>query len=82
MPDTHDDADVLWRVADGVATITLNRPERMNAWTWPMHAAFFELVDRADDDPEARAVVITGAGRRLLSGHGHGIPCRDLEDRR
>ena len=68
MPDAHDDADVLWRVADSVATITLNRPERMNAWTWPMHAAFFELVDRADDDPEVRAVVITGAGRGFCPG--------------
>jgi 2-(1,2-epoxy-1,2-dihydrophenyl)acetyl-CoA isomerase len=68
MLEAHDDGDVLWRVADGVATITLHRPERMNAWTWPMHAAFFELVDRADDDPEVRAVVITGAGRAFSSG--------------
>ncbi len=68
MPDAHDDDDVLWRVADGVATITLNRPERMNAWTWPMHSTFFELVDRADDDPEVRAVVITGSGRGFCPG--------------
>ncbi len=67
MPDAHDD-DVLWRVADGVATITLNRPERMNVWTWPMHSTFFELVDRADDDPEVRAVVITGSGRGFCPG--------------
>ena len=82
MPDAHDDDDVLWRVADGVATITLNRPERMNAWTWPMHATFFELVDRADDDPEVRAVVITGSGRGFCPGMDMEFLGRDLEDRR
>ena len=59
---------MLWHAADGVATITLNRPERMNAWTWPMQAAFFELVDRADDDPDVRAVVLTGSGRGFCPG--------------
>jgi enoyl-CoA hydratase/carnithine racemase len=68
MPDRPDDELVLWDVNDHVATITLNRPERMNAWTWPMHARFFELVDRADDDPGVRAVVLTGAGRGFCPG--------------
>lgn len=68
MPDGPDDELVLWDVTDRVATITLNRPERMNAWTWPMHARFFELVDRADDDPDVRAVVLTGSGRGFCPG--------------
>ena len=68
MPDGPADQLVLWDVADHVATITLHRPERMNAWTWPMHARFFELVDHADDDPDVRAVVLTGAGHGFCPG--------------
>lgn len=68
MPDGPDDDLVRWDVRDRVATITLHRPERMNAWTWPMHARFFELIDRADDDPDVRAVVLTGSGRGFCPG--------------
>jgi enoyl-CoA hydratase/carnithine racemase len=68
MPESHDDDAVLWHAAGGVATITLNRPERMNAWSWPMQATFFEHVDRADDDPDVRAVVLTGSGRGFCPG--------------
>jgi enoyl-CoA hydratase/carnithine racemase len=68
MPDGHDDETVLWNADDGVATITLHRPDRMNAWTWRMHEAFLGLVDRADDDPDVRAVVLTGSGRGFCPG--------------
>jgi enoyl-CoA hydratase/carnithine racemase len=68
MPEGHDDETVLWHVEDGVATITLHRPERMNAWTWPMHETFFATVDRADDDPDVRVVVLTGSGRGFCPG--------------
>jgi enoyl-CoA hydratase/carnithine racemase len=68
VPDRHTDELVLWDAADGVATITLHRPERMNAWTWTMQERFFELVDRADDDPSVRAVVLTGSGRGFCPG--------------
>jgi len=68
VPDRPDDDLVRWDVLDHVATITLHRPERLNAWTWPMHARFFELVDRADDDPGVRAVVLTGSGRGFCPG--------------
>jgi enoyl-CoA hydratase/carnithine racemase len=40
----------------------------MNAWTSAMHARFFELVDRADDEPDVRAVVLTGSGRGFCPG--------------
>ncbi len=63
-----DDAPVLCSVADGVATVTLNRPERMNAWTHAMEVAYFDLVDALDDDPDVRAVVLTGAGRGFCPG--------------
>ena len=46
---TADDV-VLYEAADGVATITLDRPDRLNAWTGPMGRAYFDALDRAADD--------------------------------
>lgn len=71
------DAPVLCDVAGGVATVTLNRPTRMNAWTYAMEVAYFDLVDALDDDPAVRAVVLTGAGR----GFCPGLDAADLSDR-
>jgi enoyl-CoA hydratase/carnithine racemase len=68
---------VLCAVADGVATVTLNRPDRMNAWTHAMEVAYFDLVDALDDDPDVRAVVLTGAGR----GFCPGLDAADLSQR-
>jgi enoyl-CoA hydratase/carnithine racemase len=62
------EAPVLCEVADGVATVTLHRPDRMNAWTYEMEVAYFDLVDALDDDPAVRAVVLTGAGRGFCPG--------------
>lgn len=59
---------VLVHKDDGVATLTLNRPERMNAWTYELEERFFDLVDEADDDPDVRALVVTGAGRGFCPG--------------
>jgi enoyl-CoA hydratase/carnithine racemase len=53
---------------DGVAVLTLNRPERRNAWSIPMERRFFALLDEAAADPAARVVVITGAGRSFCPG--------------
>ena len=55
-------------VADAVATITLNRPERLNAWTGRMHTEYRALLARATDDPGVRVVVVTGAGRGFCAG--------------
>jgi enoyl-CoA hydratase/carnithine racemase len=63
-----DDDVVLWEEADGVATLTLNRPDRMNAWTGPMEARYFDLLQRAADTPDVRAIVVTGAGRGFCPG--------------
>lgn len=68
---------VLCDVVDGVATVTLNRPDRMNAWTYAMEVAYFDLVDQLDADPAVRAVVLTGAGR----GFCPGLDAADLADR-
>jgi enoyl-CoA hydratase/carnithine racemase len=55
-------------VADSVLTITLNRPERLNAWTAQMGHELGEAFDRADADEEVRAIVVTGAGRGFCAG--------------
>ncbi|MCH5677576.1 enoyl-CoA hydratase-related protein [Streptomyces gilvus] len=59
---------ILTEVAGGVLTVTLNRPERLNAWTMEMGDAYFDVLDRADDDPGIRVVVLTGAGRGFCAG--------------
>jgi enoyl-CoA hydratase/carnithine racemase len=53
---------------DRVLTITLNRPERLNAWTETMCRELIAAFDRADTDDEVRAVVVTGAGRGFCAG--------------
>ena len=53
---------------DGVMLLTLNRPERHNAWTLEMELLYNELFDRAEHDPRVRAVVLTGAGRSFCPG--------------
>ncbi|MGB9182921.1 MAG: crotonase/enoyl-CoA hydratase family protein [Solirubrobacteraceae bacterium] len=55
-------------VDDQVLTITLNRPDRLNAWTATMGQELRDAFDRADADDEVRAVVITGAGRGFCAG--------------
>jgi len=55
-------------LADGVLQITLNRPERLNAWTPTMARELHEAFDQADADDDVRAVVVTGAGRGFCAG--------------
>jgi enoyl-CoA hydratase/carnithine racemase len=55
-------------LSDRVLTITLNRPERLNAWTATMCRELIEAFDRADADDEVRAIVVTGAGRGFCAG--------------
>ena len=55
-------------VRDRVATITLHRPERLNAWTGRMHAEYRWLLARASDDSDVRVIVVTGAGRGFCAG--------------
>src|ERR1700730_805842 len=55
-------------IADRVLTITLNRPERLNAWTATMGRELIEAFDRSDADDEVGAVVVTGAGRGFCAG--------------
>jgi enoyl-CoA hydratase/carnithine racemase len=55
-------------VAERVLTITLNRPERLNAWTATMGRELIAAFDRADVDDEVGAIIITGAGRGFCAG--------------
>jgi enoyl-CoA hydratase/carnithine racemase len=52
----------------GVAVLTFNRPERMNAWGAGMATAFYSCLDRTEADPAVRAVVVTGSGRAFCAG--------------
>lgn len=61
-------SDILFEAADGVATITLNRPEVLNSVTRPMAASLCEALRHAGDDAAIRAVVLTGAGRGFCAG--------------
>jgi enoyl-CoA hydratase/carnithine racemase len=63
-----DDELVLSSFADGILTLTLNRPDRLNAWTRAMERRYFDVLDRADDDPDVRVIVVTGAGRGFCPG--------------
>jgi enoyl-CoA hydratase/carnithine racemase len=60
--------EVRYEVADHVATLTLNAPDRMNTISGPMLQAISARLLQADADPEARCIVLTGAGRAFCAG--------------
>jgi enoyl-CoA hydratase/carnithine racemase len=59
---------ILYEVADPIATITLNRPESLNAWTPRMGAEVKHAMAQAEEDKRAVAILLTGAGRGFCSG--------------
>jgi enoyl-CoA hydratase/carnithine racemase len=59
---------VRYEVVDKVATITLDRPDRLNSWTGRMHAEYRWALAEADGDPAVRVIVVTGAGRGFCAG--------------
>src|SRR2546428_12515746 len=60
--------NILYEKAGPVATITLNRPEALNAITPQMTAELHQALDTADADAEVRAIILTGAGRAFSAG--------------
>ncbi len=59
---------VLYEVAGGVCTLTLNNPERRNSWNPDMESQYFSALDRAAADSDVRAIVLTGADRWFCPG--------------
>jgi enoyl-CoA hydratase/carnithine racemase len=59
---------ILYAVDDGILTVTLNRPDKLNAFTAGMMAELIDAFDRADADDAVRAVIVTGAGRGFCAG--------------
>jgi enoyl-CoA hydratase/carnithine racemase len=59
---------ITYDVADKIATITLNRPERLNAFTGQMMLDLIDAFGKADDDDDVRVVIVTGAGRGFCAG--------------
>ena len=73
-PDVSSQPVLLEKLEAGVMTLTLNRPERLNAFNTALHEALFAGVERAAADPDCRAVLLTGAGKGFCAG-------QDLTDR-
>ena len=68
MTDTATFTEIAYEVADGVATITLDRPDKLNAFTLEMMSELVDAFDRADADDDVRAIIVTGAGRGFCAG--------------
>lgn len=59
---------ILYEVAEHIATLTLNRPDRLNAWTPVMECEVFQALQQADADDGVRVIILTGAGRGFCAG--------------
>ncbi|MFZ1163456.1 enoyl-CoA hydratase [Mycobacterium sp.] len=60
---------VIYEVtATGVAVLTLNRPDRLNTWGGDIATAFYAGIERAEDDPDVRVIVLTGRGKAFCAG--------------
>jgi enoyl-CoA hydratase/carnithine racemase len=59
---------IRYEVADNILTITLNRPDKLNAFTATMQRELIDAFDKADSDDTIRAIIVTGAGRAFCAG--------------
>ena len=59
---------IIYEVEDNILTITLNRPERLNAFNGQMSSEIHNALDRADADDDVKAIIFTGAGRGFCAG--------------
>lgn len=65
---------ILYSISNGVGSITLNRPQQLNAFNEEMHLELRRILDDARDNPKVRAIILTGAGKGFCAG-------QDLSDR-
>ena len=68
MSPAADYTQIIYEVSDHIATITLNRPEQLNAFTNVMMREVIDAFDRVDADDDVRVVIVTGAGRGFCAG--------------
>ena len=61
-------SDILYEVEDYVATVSLNRPEKLNAWSDVMGLEVYDCMKKATDDDNVRVIIFTGAGRGFCAG--------------
>ena len=59
---------ILYEVEENILTITLNRPEKLNAFNKEMQDDLIDAIDRADKDDDIKAIIVTGAGRGFCAG--------------
>ena len=64
----QDEAVIYEVTATGVAALTLNRPDRLNTWGGDIATAFYAGIQRAEDDPDVRVIVLTGRGKAFCAG--------------
>src|SRR5438876_7845609 len=60
--------EILYQVKDQVATVTLNRPDKLNAWTPTMQREVYSVMTQAEKDENVRVIILTGAGRAFCAG--------------
>ncbi len=68
MASSPSETSVIAEISDGIMTITLNRPERGNAWNPDVSARYFGFLEQAAISPEVRAIIVTGAGKSFCTG--------------
>jgi enoyl-CoA hydratase/carnithine racemase len=74
MTESDLDTEVVdYKIDDGIAIITLNRPASLNAWTFAMGQQYLRRLDEAAADPDVKVIIITGAGRGFCAGADMGM---------
>jgi len=79
MAMTEQESAVLSEVEGGIMTITLNRPDKGNAWNGPMARGYFNLLQQAAYSDDVRVIIVTGAGRAFCVG-GDGEKLQDVAE--
>lgn len=59
---------IIFDRKDRVATVTSNRPEKLNAWTYEMNDEMLDAIEACNNDPGIGAIIVTGAGRGFCAG--------------